>query len=159
MVTVTTGIGRPARSGPARADRPVGPLSYARLLEQQAAIGWRVAAGWATMLVSVAGAVADQARTVEALVNDRADRVADLADAVELQARDTDAEARPAGQDVVGSAGPMGRPWLTLVTERDPGGRAGGSEPVARFAAGVPTAGVFADVVDVLVAADIRAAR
>jgi hypothetical protein len=51
------------------------------------------------------------------------------------------------------------RPRLTLVTERDHVERAGDRpEPATRFTV-VPTPDVLADVIDVLVAADISAAR
>ena len=47
-----------------------------------------------------------------------------------------------------------------LVTERDHDERVGDRpEPATRFTVEVPTPDVFADVIDVLVAADISAAR
>lgn len=76
---------------------PVGSQPYARLLQQQAAIGLEVAAGWAAIWVSASGAILD--------------RVGD----------------RP--------------------------------EPATQFTVEGPTPDVFADVIDVLVAADISAAR
>ena len=78
VVTVMADSRMPARPGRSRSERPVGSQPYARLLQQQAAIGWgsRPAgrrSGYRRPVRSWT-----RSRTVEDLVIDRIDRVADL---------------------------------------------------------------------------------
>lgn len=119
------GTRMPMRPGPARSDRPVGSQPFARLLQRQAAIGWGVAAGWAAIWLSASGAIRDQVRTVEDLVNDQTARLADLAHTVEILAGGVAARVEPEGADAVGSSGPVGWPRLTRVSEQDHFERAG----------------------------------
>lgn len=146
----------PALRERTRSRRPVGAQPFARLLREQAAIGWVVAAGWAAIWVRSSEAVLDQVRTVEDLVKGQLNRFADLADQVEFPALDAVPGVEP--MDSGGSSG--GRPRLMLVTGRGHGERASGRpEPAFPFIGAGPTGAVFADVIGLCVDSDIRAAR